>query len=216
MKSDKELARDAVEERSWLRVLKPPATDPYGGLPGSGAKFGLKKTGLFHLGQVPRAGTGKADVLVTPEGNAFFQLGVCGISPCDDYTTVRGRESIYEWLPTSQQEYLSARREDDDGVVSFYLANTIRKYGKPYNLDPYFGRWIDRLRAWGFNSAGAFNDIPHVSHRKRFPYVTFVPTAGAQAGLTGIGMGPVCPRPGGPVRLGLRRRSGTAWPAIRF
>ena len=140
-----------------------------------------------------RRGQRSADVLVTPDGNAFFQLGVCGISPCDDYTTVRGRESIYEWLPSSQQEFLSARREGDNGVVSFYLANTIRKYGRPYDLDSYFGRWIDRLRAWGFNSAGAFNAIPPVTSEKRFPYVTFVPVPAPPLGNLGVVWDPFAP-----------------------
>jgi len=185
VKAEGELNRDAVAERKWLASLETPATDPYGGLPGSGKRFGLKKTGYFHLGRVAKPGGGSADVLVTPAGNAFFQLGMCGISPCDDYTTVRGRESIYEWLPSGDQAFLSARREGDNGIVSFYLANTIRKYGRPYELDNYFGRWIDRLRAWGFNSAGAFNAIPAVSSEKQFPYVTFVPAPAPRLGNLG-------------------------------
>jgi hypothetical protein len=116
----------------------------------------------------------------------FFQLGMCGISPCDDYTTVRGRESIYEWIPSSDQAFLSARRGGDSGVVSFYLANTIRKYRQPYELDAHFSRWIDRLRAWGFNSAGAFNAIPAVVEKKQFPYVTFVPVPAPKLGDLGV------------------------------
>jgi hypothetical protein len=193
VKNDEELKHDAAQERQWLASLKPPEVDPYGGLPGSGAKFGLKKTGYFHVGQVAKPGGGAAYVLVTPDGNAFFQLGMCGISPCDDYTTVRGRESIYEWLPSSQQEFLSARREGDSGIVSFYLANTIRKYGRPYELDSYFGRWIDRLRAWGFNSAGAFNAIPPVAGKKQFPYVTFVPVPAPRLGNLGVVWDPFAP-----------------------
>ncbi len=203
VRADAELKIDAAQEREWLASLKPPATDPYGGLPGSGKRFGLKKTGYFHVGQIakpgatgagaPASGSRSADVLVTPDGNAFFQLGVCGISPCDDYTTVRGRESIYQWLPSSQMEFLSARREGDNGIVSFYLANTIRKYGRPYDLDIYFGRWIDRLRAWGFNSAGAFNVLPRVTSEKRFPYATFVPAPAPQLGNLGAVWDPFAP-----------------------
>lgn len=193
VKADEELQKDAAQERRWLASLQPPTTDPYGGLPGSGAKFKLQQTGYFHVGQVAKPGGGAADVLVTPEGNAFFQLGMCGISPCDDYTTVRGRESIYEWLPSSEQGFLSARREGDSGVVSFYLANTIRKYGQPYDLDSHFGRWIDRLRAWGFNSAGAFNTLPPVTNQKQFPYVTFVPVPAPRLGNLGVVWDPFAP-----------------------
>ncbi len=185
VKSEADLKRDAAEERIWLASLKPPATDAYGGLPGSGEKFGLEKTGFFHVGRIARRDGKSADVLVTPEGNTFFQLGVCGISPCDDYTTVRGRESIYEWLPGSEASFLSARREGDPGVESFYLANTIRKYGQPYTLDTHFGRWIDRLRAWGFNSAGAFNAVPPVVTRKHFPQMEFVPIPAPRLGNLG-------------------------------
>jgi hypothetical protein len=191
--SDAELKKDVTRENEWLASLKPPATDPYGGLPGSGEKFGLKKTGFFHLGRIAKAGGGLADVLVTPDGNAFFQLGMCGISPCDDYTTVRGRESIYEWIPGGDPAFLSARREGDSGVVSFYLANTIRKYGRPYELDAHFSRWIDRLRAWGFNSAGAFNAIPAVVREKQFPYVTFVPVPAPKLGDFGAVWDPFAP-----------------------
>jgi hypothetical protein len=208
VKADAELGRDAAQERKWLASLDTPASDPYGGLPGSGEKYGLKRTGYFHLGQITKAGGAgaaqrSADVLVTPDGNAFFQLGMCGISPCDDYTTVRGRESIYEWLPSSEEAFLSARREGDSGIVSFYLANTIRKYGQPYDLDSYFGRWIDRLRVWGFNSAGAFNAVPPVTNRKRFPYVAFVPVPAPQLGSLGSVWDPFAP--------GLKARFDTAY-----
>ncbi len=193
VQAEAELRNDAEWERTWLAALRPPATDPHGGLPGSGQAYGLTRTGFFHLGRIARPGGGSADVLVTPEGNAFFQLGVCGISPCDDYTTVRGRESIYEWLPGSDGAFQSARNQGDSGVVSFYLANTIRKYGRPYDLDDHFGRWIDRLRAWGFNSAGAFNALPTVVGRKKFPYVSFVPVPAPRLGDLGVVWDPFAP-----------------------
>ncbi len=193
VKTESELKSDAAEERRWLTSRKPAHTDPFGGLPGSGAKLGLEKTGFFHVGRAARLDGGSVDVLVTPAGNAFFQLGVCGISPCDDYTTVRGREAIYEWLPSGESSFLSARREGDSGVASFYLANTIRKYGQPYNLDQHFTRWIDRLRAWGFNSAGAFNAVPPVVYEKQFPYVNFVPIPAPKLGNVNAVWDPFAP-----------------------
>ncbi len=56
VKADAELGRDAAQERKWLASLDTPASDPYGGLPGSGEKYGLKRTGYFHLGQITKAG----------------------------------------------------------------------------------------------------------------------------------------------------------------
>jgi len=118
------LREDVERDRAYYATLKPAATDAYGGLPGSGAKFGLAKTGYFHLGKA-----GNAQVLVTPEGNAFFQLGMCGVSSIDDYTLVRGRESIYEALPAFNDPKLrTAYRDNDSGTLSIL-------FGTPFDCN---------------------------------------------------------------------------------
>ncbi len=51
-------------------------------------------------------------LLVDPEGNVFFYLGICVFGPVDDYTYVVGREDIYEWLPSLNSEFKTAFREN--------------------------------------------------------------------------------------------------------
>jgi len=182
VKSEDELKQDVQRDQDYFAALNPPVTDKYGGLPGSGEKYNLKKTGFFHIEKA-----GNAQVLVDPDGNAFFQLGMCGIQPCDDYTTVNGRRRIYEWLPpATDATFTTAWRPNDPGVISFYLANLIRKYGEPFNTGTFTQRWIDRLRKWGYNSAGAFAFAGDESEQaavrqSSFPYVTFLPVGGADS-----------------------------------
>ncbi|MBN2291581.1 MAG: hypothetical protein JXM70_04095, partial [Pirellulales bacterium] len=179
VQSDEELKQDAEADRAYYASLNPPTTDSYGGFPGTGEKYGLKKTGFFHLGKI-----GDADVLVTPEGNAFFQLGVCCLTPCDEYTRVAGREKIYEWLPAKNDPtFGTAWKPNDPGVFAFHLANMIRKTGRPYDMGEYAGMWIDRERKWGFNSLGAFASTGAGPTRdqllaKNYPYVAFLPLGG--------------------------------------
>ncbi|HYF37347.1 MAG TPA: beta-galactosidase [Prosthecobacter sp.] len=172
LKSIEELKADAAADAAYYGALTPPPADRFGGLPGSGEKLGLKKTGFFHVEQKQ----GKW-WLVDPDGNAFFHLGICGFVPSDDYTYVKGREGIYEWLPKVEGEFASAFRPGNgDENFSFYVANTIRKFGEPYSHDAFAARMIERVRKWGFNSIGAFSPTPPTAHTKAsFPYVAHLP-----------------------------------------
>lgn len=161
---ESELRADVAADRAYYGALTPPHSAPWGGMPGSREWFGLKATGFFHLEKVE-----ERDVLVTPEGELFFQLGVCTISPGDDYTFIRGREAIYEWLPPYESEFKSAYRGHWATDFSFYLANRIRKTGRPFELAAWKLEQIDRLRRWGFNSEGAFTaHTPAINRREKF------------------------------------------------
>ena len=94
VKSEEDLKKDVESEAEYLAALHPPAADAFGGLPGSREQLGLKQSGFFHVEKKDTRW-----ILVDPEGNALFHLGVCGFNPSDDYTFVQGREHIYEWLP---------------------------------------------------------------------------------------------------------------------
>ncbi|MGB8355077.1 MAG: sugar-binding protein [Chthoniobacteraceae bacterium] len=177
VKSVEELREDARKQEVALANAPDSGLDAYGGLAGSGKMYGLKKTGFFHVEKA-----GGHQVLVTPEGNMFFQLGVCSIANTDDFTQVKGRESIYEWLPKPGDEYDSAWREHkpDWGCLSFYIVNWIRKFGKPFTFDEWSGQVVDRLRSWGFNSAGAFSGYSPTMRAKNFPCVSFLPSGEKQ------------------------------------
>lgn len=172
VKSEEELKADVSAEATWLDSLHPPALDPYGGLPGSGKPLGLQATGFFHVEK-------KNDhwFLVDPAGNAFFHLGLCGASPGEDYTLVKGRESAYEWLPKREGEFASVFQKDSGGTaLSFYLANVIRKTGQPYDPESFTAHLIPRMRKWGFNSFGAFSSPGEQAETAaQFPRVAHLP-----------------------------------------
>ena len=179
IKSEEELKADATSENTYYASLNAPKLDIYGGLPGSGAQLGLKKTGFFHIHKA-----GDKSYLVNPEGNLFFHTGLCGFQPSDDYTYIKGRENIYAWLPKANDPvYASAFRKDDPTAFSFYVANTIRKYGQPYESEAFANRMIDRVRKFGFNSIGAFSGIPAAAKEKNFPYVVSLPLSKWSVGI---------------------------------
>lgn len=188
--SEDELRADVAKQAAALGTYQGPALDRFGGLAGSGEKFGLKKTGFFHTAVIGD----NRHVLVTPEGNAFFQLSVCGIANIDDYTTVKGREQIYEWLPgVKDEKWTTAWRENQPtwGIFSFMIANWIRKFDRPYSYEEWTRQAVTRLRAWGFNSAGAFSTQSDTMNELNFPYVTFLPTPGLRSLPDKIGVGRV-------------------------
>ncbi|HEX2950249.1 MAG TPA: sugar-binding protein [Armatimonadota bacterium] len=167
---EEELRADVAQDAAYYASLTPPKFDHYGGEPGSRQKYGLRATGFFHVEK-------KANrwLMVDPDGNAFFHLGVCGVGSCDDYTSTKGRENIYEWLPAQNSEYATAFLTGSTGVFSYYRANVIRKYEKPFNNEEWGARFADRLRKWGFNSVGAFINPTQSILDKNFPYVLFLP-----------------------------------------
>ena len=176
VKTEDELKQDVQSEAAWLASLQPPPLDTYGGLPGSREKYSLRRTGFFHVEKKDTRW-----ILVAPDGNAFFHLGVCAMNPSDDYTYFAGRESVYEWLPPRDGEFTSAFHPDSfwgPNVLSFHLANWIRKSGHPYDRADYTARMIERVRRWGFNSAGAFGaGDTGARQRVSFPCAAHLPLA---------------------------------------
>lgn len=171
--SERELTQDAQDEKAYYAGLHPPTFDRYGGLPGTrgAAGGGLKATGFFHV----ERHNGRW-LLVDPLGNLFYALGVCAMGVGDDYTEVKGRESTYQWLPPANGEFKTAYLPDhgaDD--FSFYIANVIRKYGKPYSEDEFTSRMINRVRKWGFNTGGPFSSPSEATRRANLPYARILP-----------------------------------------
>ena len=170
VKSLDELKADVQSEESYYNSLHPPAADSYGGVPDSGASLGLKKTGYFHCEE-----HNDKSFLVDPAGNQFFSLGVCTYVPADDQTYVGGRRGIYQWLPPTTGDMATAWRANQKDVVSFHLANQIRKYNQPYDIETYTPRMLSRLRKWGFNTVGPFAEITKALKTAGFPYVRTLP-----------------------------------------
>jgi len=162
--SEQQLEADAEADASYYGGLTPPSDrDSYGGLAGSAAKYGLQKTGYFAIQQM-----GSRKVMTTPEGNLFFSLGVNGLTAHETYTMVKGREELFESIPSQEEEYKSAFIDSDN--FSFYLANKYRKTGEVPTEHAIYSEAADRLKKWGFNSAGGYspekygneNNLPHV------------------------------------------------------
>jgi len=184
---EQELLNDVKTEKAFYQKFQMPRLDAFGGLPGSGAALSLVKTGYYHVQKV-----NDRWVMADPEGNLFFQLGICCMDRAADYTYVTGRENMYEWLPPRRDGFEAAWYPNsywNPSSVSFYDANYIRKYGK-IDENEFLSRMVDRVRAFGFNSAGAFSGKVDNFPKCKFPYVEILPLEVWQithmSGLTGI------------------------------
>ena len=152
VKNEEELRADVAGDNEYYASFQPPQTDRFGGLPGTGKQYGLRGTGFFRVDRVEGR-----DVLVTPEGNLFFHLGICCLNNSVDYTYVAGREQIYERLPERAGLYETSYFPGDANRVSFYISNVITKTGRAYNPDQQREVLASRARTWGFNSFGAWS-----------------------------------------------------------
>ena len=163
---DDDLKKDVEADKAYYDSLNPPATDTYGGRPESGAKYNLHKTGFFHLEKIQ-----SRDVMVDPAGNLYFECGLCPVAPIGDFTLVGGRPGAFEWLPTVQNGFRSALMDNGYApIASFYRANVMRKYGKPFDNEEESGIATMRIRKWGFNAAGAFGVETKTMAAMNLPY----------------------------------------------
>jgi hypothetical protein len=178
VKSEQELKADVEAEKTYYASFNPPQFDRYGGLPGSKEKLGLQQTGFFHVEKK----NGRW-YLVNPDGNWFYHLGVCSFAPYSNSTYVKGRESVFEWLPPYDSEFKTAYGQNGggtkDGQFNFHIANRIRKYGEPYDAHKFTADMIMRVRKFGFNSTGAFGSgTSEERNEVNFPYVSAVSLGG--------------------------------------
>ena len=151
--SDAQLKADVEADKAYYVSFKRPERTFWGGLPGSKEKYGLKATGFFHLEKIKALNN--REMLVDPEGNLYFHIGMCSTQPGNEFTRVAGREQIYEWLPEEKGIFKPAR----NGVTaSFYIANWIRKFGS-FDRAAWQAVMLERCRQLGFNSHAAFTSI---------------------------------------------------------
>ncbi|HJU16121.1 MAG TPA: hypothetical protein VJ770_06595 [Stellaceae bacterium] len=145
--------------REWLATLPP--RDRFGGIM-QGPNF--KATGFFRTERAHGRWR-----LVTPEGHAFFSLGLDVVSPNVGATIIAGREFMFTALP-GKDEPLARHFGTRHGVTfDFYAANLERKYGRDY-LAAWRRTAIARLRAWGFNTIGNWSE-PQLIANGAMPYV---------------------------------------------
>jgi len=172
--SDDELKGDIARDQAYYTGLKAPVRDSYGGMLGSGEKFGFKKTGFFHVEKLNDAKRGVLPVLADPDGNLWFQLGLCSLGGAgDSYTFLPGRENKFDELPSKDGPFASAFI-DGGTAFSFYAANWTRKYGKPFDREAFASETINRVRQLGFNSSGAFTGGTQADTTLAFPRVDWV------------------------------------------
>lgn len=170
--SDQELLDDVAADAAYYGALNPPARDRFGGLPGSGAAHGLEAKGFFNIQRID-----DKYVMVDPDGNLFFSLGSTGIGNTGEtFTRTDTREHMYEWLPAKTDEggkYATAFRNNDG--FSWYVANLIKKYNKPFSEPDYYSQSVERFKKWGFTSEGAWSRNPQMGENAdNFPQYGFV------------------------------------------
>ena len=154
---------------------------------------GLNRTGWFHTQKA-------ADrwQLVTPDGHAFFSLGVNAVITDGGRSYVEGREFMFHDLPPASGEWAAFygsgdNRNKDQGAsqgigydhgrwFDFYAANLYRIDGRNW-LDAWRSRTLDRLQAWGFNTIGNWSDDA-LGRTHRLPYTRSINIDGDYANVS--------------------------------
>lgn len=163
--SDAQLKADLEQEERDLADLLPDPVrfDRFGGVKGV---MSGQATGFFHVEKL----RGKW-WLISPEGNPFFLRGVDAIPYSEHgyFTKTRGRDGslrkVFSGALPGPEQFPEAWRASGS-QFSFRAANIRRKYGPDFHE-----RWMNmtakRLRAWGFNASGKWNN-PFVFDRLPF------------------------------------------------
>lgn len=155
-----------------VTVSTPKGLDQYGGRKDLPA---LQSTGFFHAQK-----QGERWWLVTPEGHAFFSLGVNAVNLTDARTYVQGREYMFTDPAVANGPYSgSSDSRSDKGSQrdngnnhgrwwDIYANNVARSLGDHAD-DAWRKRTTDRLKAWRFNTLGNWSDA-RFEKDHRMPY----------------------------------------------
>jgi len=172
--SEADLRADVARDQAYYAGFKAPARDRFGGLPGSREKFGFRKTGFFHIEELRDAKRGLLPLVADPDGNLWFQVGLCALGGMGDSPTyLPGREEKFDELPSKDGPFASSFI-DGGSAFSFYAANWTRKFGKPFESEAFAEQTIGRVRQLGFNSSGAFSSGTRAEVTLGFPRVGWV------------------------------------------
>jgi hypothetical protein len=144
------------------KVTDPKGLDRYGGRTDLPA---MHATGWFHAQK-----QGGRWWLVTPEGHAFFSLGVNAVNLTDGRTYVQGREYMFADPGAANGPFGGSgdSRSDqgsqrDNGMNhgrwwDVYANNVARSFGGDKDEPAWRKRTVDRLKAWRFNTLGNWSD----------------------------------------------------------
>jgi hypothetical protein len=188
--SDEMLLARGAEEAGQLSQRRAEALkrDRFGGLEESGH---FRATGFFR--------TERRDGrwwLVTPDGNAFFTIGMDSVAP-SGATYVDGRAFMFRDLPAWDGKLAAHWSERDDRrglgaqrgrsfdhgrTFDFYTANLERKFGADWRTH-WREETVARLEAWGFNTIGNWSD-PDLWAMHRLPYTVPLSPEGEYAKLS--------------------------------
>ncbi len=137
----------------------------------------MKATGWFRTQK-----QGDRWWLVTPEGHAFFSLGVNAVNKTDGRTYVQGREFMFAEPAAANGPFggTSDSRSDQgsqrDNVMNHgrwwdvYANNVARSLGGGADVETAWRRrTVDRLKAWHFNTLGNWSD-PAYAKDQRIAY----------------------------------------------
>ncbi|NID06969.1 beta-agarase [Luteibacter jiangsuensis] len=125
----------------------------------------MRATGWFHTQK-----QGDRWWLVSPEGHAFFSLGVNAVNLTDGRTYVQGREFMFADPAAANGRFggVGDSRSDqgsqrDNGMNhgrwwDVYANNVARSFGDGDVRAAWRKRTIDRLKAWRFNTLGNWSD----------------------------------------------------------
>ena len=188
VKSDEELLADVEADKQFYNSFKLPDRTFWGSIPGSREKYGLTATGFFHLQKIPALRN--RVMLVDPEGNLYFHLGVCSAMPGNEFTMVYKRENVYEWLPTAQDPKFKTARWGH--CASFYLVNWLRKFGS-YDEVEWQKTIVERLRRFGFNAFGEFTAVFPGNDKLGFAFTKCIERYWSDKRFTLVGSGFIDP-----------------------
>ncbi|MDO4904792.1 MAG: beta-galactosidase [Lautropia sp.] len=189
----------AAQRKTVANGQELPALDGYGGI--QGIEQTAQGTGYFRTGKLSLKDGSQRHILITPEGNPFFSLGVNAVQRKNSETFTEGREFQFGWLPAEDSplarfkgnrdstETLPAesgaqrnRRFLKGDTFDFYQANLYRRDG-----DAWLERWSiraqRRLKSWGFNTIGAWSDHAALTN-PRLPHTRIVHIEGPFARLS--------------------------------
>jgi hypothetical protein len=188
-KIDSDTALRAAVMKDRLAASTPSGLDNYGGRLDV---HSLLRSGWFHTQK-----QGGRWQLVTPDGHAFFSLGVNAVVADGGRSYVEGRTAMFSGLPPDSGAWApfyghGDSRQPGQGAsqgigdnhgrwFDFYAANLHRVDGKSW-LAAWRARTLDRLQAWGFNTIGNWSDDA-LGHAHRLPYTRSINIAGDYANV---------------------------------